>query len=196
MAKASFRDVLVKASKLFTSDAYLINNQYLMAGPESEENNPGYYLLKLSPSIIEICNELFDNNKIYYISSVKNAKDKLSENYNEENMKNQISLIKEKVSRIESLINKTDVWNKINLSEEKINKLYNENISIEFFDENEEIPSMTVSKCLFPLVTEKSINDGYYNIFFNENKNYISLLFSFDYPLFQIYTLYQYISLN
>lgn len=196
MAKISFRDLLVKASTLFSSDAYLINNQYLIAGPESEENNQGYYLLKLSPSIIELCNELFDNTKIYYIGSVKNAKDKLNENYNEETREAQIYSVKEKADRILSFINQTDIWKKINLSEEKINQLYNENISIDFFDENEDIPSITVSKCIFPLITQKSINDGYYNIFVDESKDYINLLFSFDYPLFQIYTLYRYVSLN
>jgi hypothetical protein len=62
------------------------------------------------------------------------------------------------------------------------------------FQDNKKIPEITISKSLFPLVTEKNVSDLYYNI--TTDKEYNELIVSLDFPLFQLYMVYKYIDIN
>jgi hypothetical protein len=173
---------------------YIINNQYVIGGSESEENNSGYYLCRLSPCVIEVCKDLFDSNKIYYISNIKNAKDKLNDYLSEVKNKSEIEDINKRIQDMLDCINKTETWKSFNFSENDITNLFENNISMNLFQDNKKIPEITISKSLFPLVTEKNVSDLYYNI--TTDKEYNELIVSLDFPLFQLYMVYKYIDIN
>lgn len=194
MAKIKFRDILVKVTNIFTTDIYLINNHYIIGGDKSNKENIGYYLCSLSPEVSEVCNERFDSNKIYYFQNAKNAKDDLESNVNEVTKDNELNQVKIMLNNILDLVKKTDTWNKFNFSEEDVKRIFDDKQSIELFSDFNDIPTVTVSKTLFPLTTEKNVSDLYYNTF--KYEDYVQLLISLDYPLFQLYMLYKYIDIE
>ena len=195
MSKAiTFRDILVKVTKVLPSDLYLINNEFIISGNKSNESTIGVYLYRLLPDAINACKEHFDGNKIYYIKDGKAAKDSLNENYTEVNSDDEISHIRSKKEEIIKLVNKTKIWNTFNFTENEISSLFNTNSTLELFSDNDDIPTVTVSKTLFPYVTEKNVSKLFYNVI--NSTEYTNLLLSLDYEFFQIYMLYRYIDLD
>lgn len=193
MAKITFKDLLTKLSNLY-SDMYLINNTYVLAGNESSTNNRGEYFCILNPDMTKLCNDVFDKSKIYYISNIKKAKVSLDEYSEEVKLNNTIDLLKSTLKENQKSILSISNWEKLSLSEEEINKIFEERETIELFKDNDSIPNITISKSIFPLITEKNISDVYYVI--KQNNEINELILSLDFPLFQLYMFYTYIKID
>lgn len=194
MAKITFKDLLTKLSNVY-SDIYLINNTFILAGPESSSNNRGEYYCVLTPDMTEICNDIFDKSKIYYISDIKKAKVSLNEYCNEikSNTLDNESIINT-VKEYQKKILKITDWKNLILTEEEINKIFEERETIELFKDDKSISNITISKSIFPLISEKNISDLYYHI--NQNEKINELFLSLDFPLFQLYMIYTYIKMD
>ena len=192
--EVTFRDILVKITKVLSSDLYLINNQFIMGGHKSDENSIGYYLYRLSPAAMTASAEHFKTNKVYYISDGKAAKDSLENNFIVVTNELELKQINDKKDEILRLVKKTDIWKSFNFSEDDVTTLFSDNSTIELFKDDEDIPSVTVSKTLFPYITEKNVSKLYYNVI--KKSEYTNLLLSLDYDMFQLYMLYKYIALD
>lgn len=192
--EVTFRDILVKITKVLSSDLYLINNQFIMGGHKSDENNIGYYLYRLSPAAMTASAEHFKTNKVYYISDGKAAKDSLENNFIDVTNELELKQINDKKDEILRLVKKTDIWKSFNFSEDDITTLFSDNSTLELFKDDKDIPSVTVSKTLFPYITEKNVSKLYYNVI--KKSEYTNLLLSLDYDMFQLYMLYKYIALD
>ena len=194
MAKeVTFRDLLVKIKNIFSTDIYLINNQYIIAGEKSSEDNLGYSLCVLSPDIINICNNSFDPCKIYYIKNITNAKDDLENNISEVSSYSEKELVNYSLEEVINIKNKIETWDSFNFTEKQLDELFEDNMTINLFKDTD-IPSVTISKSLFPLVTKKNVSDLYYSVI--QDLQYINLMISFDFPLFQLYILYRYLDID
>lgn len=192
--EVTFRDILVKITKVLSSDLYLINNQFIMGGHKSDENSIGYYLYRLSPAAMTASAEHFKTNKVYYISDGKAAKDSLENNFIVVTNELELKQINDKKDEILRLVKKTDIWKSFNFSEDDVTTLFSDNSTIELFKDDKDIPSVTVSKTLFPYITEKNVSKLYYNVI--KKSEYTNLLLSLDYDMFQLYMLYKYIALD
>ena len=190
----TFRDLLVKIKSIFKTDIYLIHNQYIIGGEKSSADNIGYNVCMLSPDIIDVCNKIFDSSKIYYIKNVTNAKDDLDNNYIEVTNVAESELVKYSLEEILNIKNKCDTWDTFNFTNEQLNDLFENNVTISLFSNNENIPEVTISKSLFPLVTKKTASDLYYHVI--KDQSYINLLIAFDFPMFQLVMLYRYIDIS
>jgi hypothetical protein len=190
----TFRDLLVKIKSIFKTDIYLIHNQYIIGGEKSSADNIGYNVCMLSPDIIDVCNKIFDSSKIYYIKNVTNAKDDLDNNYIEVTSVTESELVKYSLEEILNIKNECDTWDTFNFTNEQLNDLFENNVTISLFSNNENIPEVTISKSLFPLVTKKTASDLYYHVI--KDQSYINLLIAFDFPMFQLVMLYRYIDIS
>lgn len=198
MAKeTTFRDLLMKISNVYPSDMYLIYNSYVIPGSFSDDDNNGEYLCILTPELKEICNKIYSNEDIVYISNIKNAKDKLEENS---------SIIKSQITKKEVLdrlnedldsYKKIDSWNTFSLTEKELDDLYTKKIIINLFEDDDKIPTVSVSKKLFPLINEKQINEVIYNntLISNDEDEIRKLTISFDYAFFQLILIYKYMAI-
>jgi hypothetical protein len=194
MAKKTFRDLLVKLNNVFSSDMYLVNCLYVIAGKESDEDNKGYYLCKLTPELISICKDGLDPNKVYFISDIRSAKDDLSTYMKEVESVKEIDEINKRIKFIEDYVNKTETWNNFPFTEIDIKNIFSDGLCEDFFEDDDNTPTITLSKSLFPLVTEKNVNRLYYNFFVKED--YADLLVSFDFDFFNLYMVYRCMDLN
>lgn len=194
MAKLNFRDLLVKVSNVFSTDMYIVNNTYLIAGKKSDENCMGYYLCRLSPDMTNLCNEKLNGEKIYFISNIKNAKDNLSDFSTEINDDKTILEIRKKIDDLLNKINAKETWEKFKFSKTDIDNLFVNNLSFDIFKDNDKIPNITISKSVFPLLTEKNVSDLYYKVYLNNE--YTTFVVSLDFPMFQLYMVYKCIDLS
>lgn len=194
MAKKTFRDLLVKLNNVFSSDMYLVNCLYVIAGKESDEDNKGYYLCKLTPELIAICKDGLDPNKVYFISDIRSAKDDLSTYMKEVESAEEIAESNKRIKFIEDYVNKTETWNNFPFTEIDIKNIFSDGLCEDFFEDDANTPTITLSKSLFPLVTEKNVNRLYYNFFVKED--YADLLVSFDFDFFNLYMVYRCMDLN
>ena len=191
--EVTFRDLLVKIKNIFSTDIYLINNQYIIAGEKSSEDNLGYSLCVLSPDMIDICNNSFDPYKIYYIKNITNAKDDLENNISEVSSLAERESVNYSLEEVINIKNKIETWDSFNFTEKQLDELFEDNMTINLFKDTD-IPSVTISKSLFPLVTKKNVSDLYYSVI--QDLQYINLMISFDFPLFQLYILYRYLDID
>lgn len=192
--ETTFRDLLVKIKNIFKTDIYLIHNQYIIGGEKSSAENIGYDVCVLTPELISVCSKIFDCDKIYYIKNVSNAKDDLDNNLSEVTSIAESELVRYSLEEVINIRDKCDTWNNFNFSEKQLNDLFENNVTISLFENYENIPEVTISKSLFPLVTKKTASDLYYHVI--KDQSYINLLIAFDFPLFQLFMLYRYLDIS
>lgn len=197
MAKFTFNDILTKVSNVFKTDMYIIDYQFCLGGKESENDNKSLMMCVLTPDLINLVKETFPDNKNIFFTNVKKAKDELQEystvNINKDILKN----ITEKRDEILKKINNVKSWNSFGFTEETIDDIFKEGGSLELFKDNKDIPSVTITKTLFPLVTNKCANELYYNLIKPKEDNEIyELVTSFDTDWFQIYNIIQYLNID
>lgn len=192
--KIDFKTLLMKIVNVFPKDMYLVHNWCAIAGEESDGENRGFYFCILEPEVRQMLNKLFPNNPTLYIKSVRDTKadnSKVQEILDEKELKN----IDDMVNYHMTEFGKINTWDTFNFTEEEINQIFGEGKSFALF-ENDERPSIIISKSMFPLINEKIINNIKYNYSKNEeddNLNQIALCY--DYELFQLVMRYLYLSI-
>lgn len=194
MAEFTFNDLMTKISNVFKSDLYILGNKYCIGGTESEEKNITHILCVLNQDCSNIVKEYFPVSDTIYIKDVKKIKDD-KDNFSSlkifENEK------KELINRRDRILNsalKVDTWKSFNFTDKDIEDIFTDGMTYELFTDNDKIPSVTISKSLFPMVKEKGANELFYQIYIPENnEDLINLITCFDTEWFQIYNLIQYI---
>lgn len=212
--KKRIQDIFTKITRIYTN-FYILKNGYIIS-----LNIETPYLIQLDIDDISLFKKLFGEFSIIHITDLKYFK-KIVTNFFENdslestdifNYKEALNLtdlfdIKEKeeknvLSKLEEYlthINSCDKWNDFKLSENEIENdkmiesVFVKNNYIEFQPQNNKHPSLVFTKSLLPLVTEKNYRDVTYataEIY----KNLYIIIFSFEFTLFRIYMLHNYIS--
>ena len=194
MAKKDIvRDVLVKLTNIFSLDLYVVHNYYVLAGNKSNDANRGYYICALEPDVINETEKVFPKDKIVYIPSIKNAKDNIQSIEiltNEEDIK-RIELVVEKQIY---QFRKPLTWESFHFTEEEIDTLFKSSQSISLFKNDENRSEVIISKSMFPMVTEKTIDKLVYAYdTYEENSELNQLLVIHDTEYFQLMMRYLFI---
>jgi hypothetical protein len=192
--KIDFKTLLMKIVNIFPKDMYLVHNWCAIAGDESDKENRGFYFCILEPEVRMMLNKLFPNNPTLYIQSVRDTK--------VDNTKVQEITDKKELKKIDDIVDnhmleygKIESWDTFNFSEKDIDEIFNEGKSFTLF-ENDDTPSVIISKSMFPLITNKTVNNVKYNYNISDEDatlNQISMCY--DYELFQLVMRYLYLSI-
>lgn len=194
MASFTFNDLMTKISNVFKSDLYILNNKYCIGGPESEDENITQIVCLLTPDCSDIIKQTFPDSDVVYIKDVKKIKDNFDEFSSLKIFETEKKDLLKRRDKILDLALKVENWCSFDFSDEDISNIFNEGMTYELFTNNSKIPSVTISKSLFPMVKEKVAKSLYYQIYIPDNDDdLIHLITSFDTEWFQIYNLIQYI---
>lgn len=196
MAKElTINEVLTKLAYIFKKDMYVINHSIVIGGMDTEIINPGSFLVKLKSEFIEVFKKEFEGKSLIYFSDVKKAK-KEPEKYiftNTELIFKNIEDKEEYEGRKNKLLSETDrikSWNKVEFTEEQLELLYEASTNVKLFETVKEVPSLVITKSVFPLITEKNVDILYYSI--TEEKRYdnmYKIVFTYDIDFFTVYNL-------
>lgn len=194
MAKFTFNDLMTKISNIFKSDLYIINNKYCIGGADSEDKNITQILCLLNQESSNLVKEQFPDTDIIYIKDVKKIKENFDENIELKIFESEKNDLLNKRDKIMKLVLNIDSWKSFEFTESDITDIFTDGKTFEMFTEDSNIPNLTISKTLFPMVKEKTVNQLFYQIFIPDNEyELIQLVTSFDTEWFQIYNLIQYI---
>ena len=192
-------DILIKLSSIFTKDMYLIQNRYCIGGNETEDETVGKSICILSPDIAEIFVDYFGNLPVIFFDNIKKAKAAYDteDEYKyvkvriEERNKKQLIDTKDSLMKI---IDSIKGWNQFNFTEEQISSIMDDGNTITLFENNNDIPEVTVSKSIFPFIKAKDFDNVYYSVSKARNlKNMYTLVLSYDHSIFQFYNVLYYI---
>ena len=194
MATFTFNDLMTKISNVFKSDMYIIGNKYCIGGAESEEKNITQIVCVLTPECTKLVQDIFNESEVVYIEDVKKVKDDLEKFSSLKIFGSEKDDLIKRRDKVLDLVMKVDTWKSFNFTNEIIEDIFTNGMTYELFTDEEEIPSVTISKSLFPMVKEKGANELYYQIYIPDNEyDLIELITSFDTEWFQIFNLIQYI---
>jgi hypothetical protein len=195
--KVVLKDILSKLSNIFKNDIYIYKKRYVVGGDISESRNVTKFMCVINIDLVELLACIPDDVDLVYLSDIKKQKDtfetSITPDIEESKKLNVINFIR----GTEEKANRIDSWSNFNFTDEDKALLYDENITLELFKDDENIPSVTVSKTLFPLVTEKTIDNLYYHVILpKKEKDLVELFTSFDFDYFQIYNIIVYLDLS
>lgn len=197
MAKLTIKDILIKIMNVYKHDIYILNYKYCLAGTESESSNIGQTLCVLNDEASTVFKEAYPEKSLIFIDDIKNAKLKLEEHTRTEFNEDEIKTISDRFNFIDKLVKKIDEWKSFDFDEQKILALFKNGETVELFSQEKNIPTVTISKSLFPLVTEKKLERLYYNIIPAKNSDELTtFVTSFDFELFQLYSIFLYMNLD
>jgi hypothetical protein len=194
MAKKTFRDLLVKLNNVYSADVYIVNCLYVVAGTESDENNKGYYLCKLTPECIDICKATLDPDKVYFIDNIRKDKDDLDNSIHEVTDMDKINEVNDYIKRIDKYVSDAKTWDNFLFTDVSIKSIFSDGLSEDFFDKDDNIPTITLNKSLLPLVTATTADKLYYHFFVKDE--YADLLIGYDYDYFTLYMIYRCMDLS
>lgn len=193
--KVDFKTLMMKLVNIFPKDMYLIHNWCAIAGEESDVENRGSYFCILEPNVREMLNKTFPNNPVIYIKSVRETKTDLTKvtEILDEKILNKLNETTE--SFMKSVKNDYG-WDEFNFSESEISDLFDDGKSITIFEDRDDIPSMIISKSIFPMITGKTINKVRYMYNkYEDNEELNQIIMIYDYDLFQFVMSYHYLKI-
>lgn len=194
MAKKTFRDLLVKLNNVYSADVYIVNCLYVVAGTESDDDNKGYYLCKLTPECIDICKSILDSDKVYFIENIRKDKDDIENSLKVVEDFETIDTINKYIDRINKYINDANTWDNFLFTDVSIKSIFSDGLSEDFFDNDDNLPTITLNKSLLPLVTATTASKLYYHFFVKAE--YADLLIGYDYDYFTLYMVYRCMDLS
>lgn len=193
--KIDFKTLLMKLVNIFPKDMYIVHNWCAIAGEESDIENRGFYFCILEPDVRKLLNDLFPNNPTLYIKSVRETKTDFS--------KVQEILDEKTLNRIDSIVetymskfNNINEWNTFNFTEDEITSLFKNGDSLTLFENDNDKSQVIISKSIFPLITEKTINEVKYSYGkYEEYSDLQQIIMVYDYELFQFIMRYLYLKI-
>lgn len=193
--KVDLETLLMKILNVFPKDIYILHNWCAIAGDESDGENRGFYLCILNEDVREMLNLTFPNNPTLYIKNLRDAKKDLSlvQEIIDEKI---VNVIETKVDEFMTSFKSITSWDNFNFSEEDTLKIFKNGESFILFENDENKVPVIISKSLFPLITEKTINSVIYNCGkYNENNELNQITMVYDYELFQLVMRYLYLDI-
>lgn len=193
--KVDFKTLLMKLVNVFPKDIYLVRNWCVVAGAESDLENRGFYFCILEPDVREMLTKTFPNNPILYIKSIRETKADLSK-VQEITDNKMIQYIDSVIDSHTKEMNRITEWSTFNFTDDEISLLFNNGDSLTLFENDNERSSVIISKSLFPLINEKTVNTVKYTyINYESDTNLDQIIMVYDYDLFQLIMRYLYIKI-
>lgn len=193
--KIDFKTLLTKIVNVFPKDMYIVHNWCAIAGDESDGENRGFYFCILEPEVREMLNKTFPNNPTLYMKSVRESKtdmSKIQEILDEKTLKRIDSIVESHMNKINSIT----VWDTFHFTDDEIDAIFNEGQSLVLFENEDDKSSMIISKSIFPLITEKTINDvRYSHDKYEDDVDLSQIIMAYDYDLFQLFMRYLYLKI-
>ena len=194
--KITLNDILTKISYVFKKDCYIINRKYVIGGEESEYENASNMLCLLTPESSQEIELIFPEDNTIYISDVKKYKKDLEKNVSTKIFDSERNELLKRVKEIEEKTRNIENWKSFNFSDEELLEVFKEGGTKELFIDDEDIPSVPISKSLFPMASDKNANTIYYSLSLpKDEKDLAYLITSFDTPYFQLYNIISYLPL-
>ena len=200
--KTTIPDILLKLSNVYKEDLYIVNSMYCIGGLLSEDQAIGKSFCILEKDRSDDIKDYFGNLSTIYIKNVKKAKEFYSTEFEyqyvnsnlEEKVKKEMN---ERKDEYLNAIKAVKDWHQFNFTDEEIKLLLEDNERITIFKNDENIPSLEVTKCVFPMLTNKNLNTLVYSVGKTKNvKNTYTLITSITHEYFQIYNFIRYIDLS
>ena len=196
MATLTFDDLITKTSYVFKKDAYLVNNRYAIGGTNSEIENVSEFLCVYNTDFMNVLKDKFEDKKVVSILDLKKVKKEPKLLITDINEELETEVIERK-NKLEKLILSIDNWKSFDFNEDDAETLFGKYNSLELFTDNDKIPSVTITKSLFPLIKPANAENLYYKVIIPEdNEELIQLVISYDTEWFQIYNLVHYITIK
>ena len=198
MAKMTFSTILTKISYIFKRDSYILNHRYVIAGQESDKENIGTYSCLLNEEAVSIIKDIYPDNDIIYISNIKSAKTE-PEKYIITNLnKLEISDIQNTNNSILKLIDSVKEWKNFNFTNSEIESVFSNGEVLDLFTDDKNIPTISISKSIFPTVTEKNCDSLVYYVFpfNNEEDELCKMITSIDTEVFRLHSIFYFIHLE
>lgn len=200
--KDKIPDILLKLSSVYKEDLYIINSMYCIGGILSGEQAVGKSFCILDKEKSDDIKDYFGNLPVIYIKNVKKAKEYYSTEYEYQYIQTQVEeKVKKELNdkRDEYLNNIKNIteWKQFNFTEDEIKALIDDNERIVLFSNEKSIPSLEVTKCVFPLINKKYLDSLMYTVGKTKNiKNTYTLITCMTHEYFQIYNFIRYIKLD
>lgn len=195
--KVVLKDILSKLSNIFKNDIYIYKKRYVIGGDISESRNVTRFMCVINIDLVDLFTCIPDDVDLVYLDDIKKQKDTFESSITSDIVESKRLEVINFIRGTEEKANRIESWDSFNFTDEDKAILYDENVTLELFKDDKNIPSVTVSKTLFPLVTEKTIDNLYYHVTLpKKDKDLVELLTSFDYDYFQIYNIIVYLDLS
>ena len=196
MAALTFNDLITKTTNVFKKDVYLVDNRYAVGGTVSEIENISEFLCIYSTEFMNVLKDKFKDNRVVSlldIKKVKNEPKKYIKTDLHDSIQNEVI---ERKNKLEKTILSISNWNSFDFTEEEKKILFDQNKTIELFTDDERIPSVTITKSLFPLIKSTEAENLYYSVYIPDNSDeLVELVISYDTKWFQVYNVVYYIKM-
>jgi hypothetical protein len=195
MAKIDIKTFFTKIVNVFPKDMYLVHNWCAIAGDESDGENRGFYICILDSEIRTLLNKTFPNHPTLYIKNIRETKtdmSKIQEILDEKILKNIDSIVESHMSKLNSVT----YWDTFHFTEEEKTALFSDGDSLELFKNDKYKSPIIISKSLFPLITEKTIDNVRYSYNNDEDENGLNqIIMVYDFDFFQLVMRYMYLKI-
>ena len=181
------RDLFIKLKPIFSTDVYIYDWKYVIAGEDSNQKIPGSYLCILHDKYVDALKVLYPTAKVLYVEDLVEIKLDMAHFYKEMNDK--------------EIMYKTIIENKLN-SETSIDdwKLLTETckgIEETIFDLNhiysilvKDDECIEIGKPLLPTITAKSIKGLLFHVNYDEKREIYDVHFKHHHTHFDLYMKY------
>lgn len=202
MKPAKIPDILVKLSNIYKEDLYIIHSMYCIGGISSEEQSVGKCFCILTKDKSNDIKDYFGDIPIIYFKNIKKAKEALStekeyryvQTYVDDKTRKELI---DKKDEFLSVIKNIKEWQQFQFTEEQVKALIKDNERVTLFTNNPKVHNLEITKCVFPMITEKGLSTLTYTIFKTKNvKNTYTLITSMAHDYFMIYNFIHYIKLD
>ena len=193
--KIDFKTLLMKLVNVFPKDMYLVHNWCAIAGKDSNDENMGTYICILDADVRALLDGLFPNKPILYVPSVREAKTDISK---VDEVLNNITIksIEKQIENITNIFNEITTWDTFNFNNDEIISLFDNAESLSLFENDTDREPVIISKSIFPLISEKTINDVKYAYRkYDTDDTLNQLILDYGYDLFQLIMIYVYLKL-
>lgn len=193
MATMKLNDIFTKLAYVYKNDLLIINKKYVLAGDKSYTSCVGDMLCILTDEAEEILKTDLPDANIILINDIKSAKTNLEKEmvlnpiqWIDSSILNTLKTRDKKQKNVKS-------WKKIELNDEEFDDFFNKGFSIDLFTESDNIPTVTISKNLFPLLSDKNYDNFSFNVKVNDELcEFISKL---ETPHFTIFNILYYLDI-
>lgn len=148
----------------YPKDLYILYNKYIMAGPYSNSETVGNYLLILNEDIISEFNEhKLDSSSIYYINNIRNHKDDFFESLEKIKNEDKLNQLKSNFERLLKDVLGVSEWSDFSFTNEELTILFEDRLTVIFKNKDNENVYIYLSKSIIPGFSKTNYSEYVYS---------------------------------
>lgn len=190
------KDLFVKLTYPFRNDSFILDRKYVVGGPESELNNVGSCMCVLKQDAVDtLTRELPDIGEIVMVEDIAAVKTNKNKGIKYDVPEAEKYIASEKIESINEILGKVGSWDTLNLSEKEFDDFFNKGLSLDMFADDKRIPTVKISKAVFPMLSEKTVDNFYFKYLYLEDADLNAFVTRLEHEYFTLYNILQYITL-